>query len=759
MSEELRGVVVCHGRLAGALVDAAEQISGVTGALWCRCRTPAATAARSRSGWPRRWAAGPAVVFVDLASGSCLFAVLNRLARQRGRQGGDRREPGDAGGLRLPPDAPARRGGGAGGHRRRPRPSGFPDGDRALPGGRPAGPRPGGDRLGPPARGGLHRAGGRGRGRQPVGAGPLSHGGPARDRDPLRHHRRGGGAAARSGRRASGAACCSPATSRPWRRSTAPTPAVVHRINLGGVHHRPGRRERLPYLYLTDDELRALVALEARRARRSPPRTFRPRRRWRSERSDERARPARGAAAPGLGHDRRPRSGERAAGHDRRGRSWPGAVAGWLAGDVEAGLRVGVLLELFALDVLPIGAVRYPDYGPATVVGAALAAGAPWELGLGLSAAVALVLAVVGGLEPAIRAAAQRAGHPAPGRGAGRGRERGHPPAPVRWRSLRDAAPRRGADRAGDCSPPAAIARWIALDRQTAVGLTLVAVGAGPVGGGRRRGAERGTRRPAQVAGGRRGWRDRCWRCCGERRVARAAAAARGAGHVELRAHARRRHGLRRRAAARGPQDRRPRAARRGGGAIGGVLQLQSQPGGPRARRHGAGGVRSGARRADRAAPDRALQPARRAGRRALLGRTRAGAGRGWRSRPPCWAPAGGRSSGCCSPTTRSGSPPRSGRSGPGSTRACGWAPRSGRRGSRVPWRGSARWRARAVGLAIPLAAGWYLRGFGWAGAVGALAVAAVGAAVTRWFGPPLTSVRFALLAMALLLFFRWVGL
>jgi PTS system mannose-specific IIB component/fructoselysine and glucoselysine-specific PTS system IIB component len=40
-------------------------------------------------------------------------------------------------------------------------------------------------------------------------------------------------------------------------------PDVVHRINLGGVHHRPGRRERLPYLYLTDEELRTLVALEA----------------------------------------------------------------------------------------------------------------------------------------------------------------------------------------------------------------------------------------------------------------------------------------------------------------------------------------------------------------------------------------------------------------------------------------------------------------------------------------------------------------
>ncbi len=41
------------------------------------------------------------------------------------------------------------------------------------------------------------------------------------------------------------------------------SPAVVHRINLGGIHHRAGRRERLPYLYLTDDEARALVALEA----------------------------------------------------------------------------------------------------------------------------------------------------------------------------------------------------------------------------------------------------------------------------------------------------------------------------------------------------------------------------------------------------------------------------------------------------------------------------------------------------------------
>jgi mannose/fructose/N-acetylgalactosamine-specific phosphotransferase system component IID len=64
-----------------------------------------------------------------------------------------------------------------------------------------------------------------------------------------------------------------------------------------------------------------------------------------------------------------------------------------------------------------------------------------------------------------------------------------------------------------------------------------------------------------------------------------------------------------------------------------------------------------------------------------------------------------------------------------------------------------------AIGLAVPLVAGWYLRGFGWGGALGSLAIAATGAATARWFGPSLTSVRFALLAMGLLLFFRWMGL
>jgi mannose/fructose/N-acetylgalactosamine-specific phosphotransferase system component IIB len=42
----------------------------------------------------------------------------------------------------------------------------------------------------------------------------------------------------------------------------AASPEIVHRINLGGIHHRPGRRERLPFVYLTDQELRTLTALE-----------------------------------------------------------------------------------------------------------------------------------------------------------------------------------------------------------------------------------------------------------------------------------------------------------------------------------------------------------------------------------------------------------------------------------------------------------------------------------------------------------------
>ena len=82
MSEELRGVVVCHGSLAGALVQAAEQISGLEGAL-----IPVSNTGCDRDTLEDRVIAAvdarPAVVFVDLASGSCLFAVLKRLRSEQ----------------------------------------------------------------------------------------------------------------------------------------------------------------------------------------------------------------------------------------------------------------------------------------------------------------------------------------------------------------------------------------------------------------------------------------------------------------------------------------------------------------------------------------------------------------------------------------------------------------------------------------------------------------------------------------------------
>ena len=74
-----------------------------------------------------------------------------------------------------------------------------------------------------------------------------------------------------------------------------------------------------------------------------------------------------------------------------------GTVAGLIAGDVTTGLALGVLLELFALDVLPVGAARYPDHGPATVAAVAAAAGAPWPGRMGTAVLLALLLAVLGG--------------------------------------------------------------------------------------------------------------------------------------------------------------------------------------------------------------------------------------------------------------------------------------------------------------------------------------------------------------------------
>ena len=75
-----------------------------------------------------------------------------------------------------------------------------------------------------------------------------------------------------------------------------------------------------------------------------------------------------------------------------------GAGAGLLVGDVEMGLRLGVVLELFQFDVLPVGAARYPEYGPATVAAVVLAHGIDGASATGVGVGLALVLAMVGGL-------------------------------------------------------------------------------------------------------------------------------------------------------------------------------------------------------------------------------------------------------------------------------------------------------------------------------------------------------------------------
>ena len=77
-----------------------------------------------------------------------------------------------------------------------------------------------------------------------------------------------------------------------------------------------------------------------------------------------------------------------------------GPIAGVILGDVWMGLQLGVLFELFQYDVLPVGATRYPEYGPATVaaVSAAHAAAGTLGVGLGGGALVGLVTGMAGGM-------------------------------------------------------------------------------------------------------------------------------------------------------------------------------------------------------------------------------------------------------------------------------------------------------------------------------------------------------------------------
>ena len=74
-------------------------------------------------------------------------------------------------------------------------------------------------------------------------------------------------------------------------------------------------------------------------------------------------------------------------------------VAGAFIGEPERGLLIGVVLELIALDTLPFGASRYPEWGSAGVVGGALYAGQPAGMYGALPAAMlaALLTASISG--------------------------------------------------------------------------------------------------------------------------------------------------------------------------------------------------------------------------------------------------------------------------------------------------------------------------------------------------------------------------
>jgi mannose/fructose/N-acetylgalactosamine-specific phosphotransferase system component IIC len=75
-------------------------------------------------------------------------------------------------------------------------------------------------------------------------------------------------------------------------------------------------------------------------------------------------------------------------------------AAGALLGEPTQGLLVGVALEFFALETLPFGASRYPEWGGAGVVGGALFAMSPDGAAASMTVAVlaALVTAGLGGI-------------------------------------------------------------------------------------------------------------------------------------------------------------------------------------------------------------------------------------------------------------------------------------------------------------------------------------------------------------------------
>jgi mannose/fructose/N-acetylgalactosamine-specific phosphotransferase system component IIC len=74
-------------------------------------------------------------------------------------------------------------------------------------------------------------------------------------------------------------------------------------------------------------------------------------------------------------------------------------LAGWIGGSVTDGLLAGVVLEMMAMETLPVGASRYPEWGTASVVGGALYVTRAGDASAALLFAVfgAMVTAWIGG--------------------------------------------------------------------------------------------------------------------------------------------------------------------------------------------------------------------------------------------------------------------------------------------------------------------------------------------------------------------------
>jgi mannose/fructose-specific phosphotransferase system component IIA len=80
---QLSGVVVGHGGLAAALIDAVARIAGTDNGLVAVSNTDC-----DRGALEQRITSaigeGPAIVFIDMPSGSCMFAAMHRLREMPG---------------------------------------------------------------------------------------------------------------------------------------------------------------------------------------------------------------------------------------------------------------------------------------------------------------------------------------------------------------------------------------------------------------------------------------------------------------------------------------------------------------------------------------------------------------------------------------------------------------------------------------------------------------------------------------------------